>query len=131
MVGARFLQPALHVVVQARPIADDDRRDDRARLRTPAADAVGNRAARICARSRHRLGEPTGARQHLHQRAALHRPHQCRPAPCERALVIWHAGVEVPRRPAERYRQTHAPPRAPVVHAFRRQRADDGDEDPA
>ena len=131
VIGPRFLQAALHVVVQARAIADDDRRDNRARLRAPAADARGDRAAGERARARHCFREPPTARQHLHLRTALRGPDQPGASPRELALVVGYAGVEIARRPAERDRQTHAPPRAPTVEAIGCQRPDDGDGDAA
>ena len=131
VVRPGFLQPALHVGVQPRAIADDDRRDDRTRLRAPAPHVFRDRAAGVRARTGHRLVEPASGRQHLNQRAALHRPHEPRAASRQRALVVGHTGVEIPRRPVERDRQPHPPPSAPVVDSIRGERTRDRDDDTA
>ena len=128
VIRARLLQPPLHVVVEAGAIADDDGRDDGGRLRAPAADgARRSRGARRRA-PRRSPRRPAAAREHLDERAALHRADQRRPAPRQRALVVGHARIEIARRPAQLRRHADAAAGAPLVDARRRQRPDDGDE---
>ena len=71
MIGAGLLQPPLHVVVEPGAIADDDRRDDGGGLRAPAADAVGDRAAREGARAATSLPSTQPARARTSTSAPL------------------------------------------------------------
>ena len=69
VIGSGLLQPALHVVVEAGPIADDDRRDDRA----PTARSIRRRRrqSRAARRRARRISPPSNqpaAREHVDQR---------------------------------------------------------------
>ncbi len=113
VVGAGFLQPALDVVVEPRPIANHDRRDDGAGPNAPPANTVGDGAARKGACARHRFYQPACAGQHFDQPAALDRSDQRGPPPRQRALLVGHTGIEIPRRPPEDCRETHSPAGTP------------------
>ena len=131
MVRAGLLQPALHVRVEARAIADHDRGDDRRRPRAPSADGIVDRAPRKRAHGRNRLAPRRAARRHLDEGAALHRADERRAAARERALVVGHAGIEVARRTAKLHRKTNTSSGAPRVDLVRGERAGDGDDDAA
>jgi hypothetical protein len=79
VVRARLAQLLLHLIVQADPVADEDRDDDGGRAGTPAADVPCERRSGVGAKTGRSLFEPGAPPNHLH----------------EEAIALWERGEEL------------------------------------
>ncbi len=107
----------LGLLVQARPIAEQDRVDNGRGPGAVRAHRLDHAPPDPRPQLRRGLGVDPAHAHHLHEHRALHAAHQRRAAPGERDFLAAGAGIEVARRPAELRGQPDQPAPPPLLDA--------------
>ena len=122
VIRPRFLEAPLELIIEAGPVSDHDRPDNRRRPGAPSSDGGIDRRAGERPRPSRKLLERVAVLDNFDERRTLHNADEPRAAAREGPFLVWNARVQIARWPPQLCGHANRPAGAPALSLAKRER---------